>query len=174
MLQSNRHVRIFFGLVLGSVAISACTKDSTTPEAADSSSPVESETKKNRSDMSRKVYRWEPIFDEDSKELVRLGVRRLGIDVNAYTPSNLGPATFVVRLLNAKGDVNKEVARFGLSSNTPFRAADNGAPQRFQFSLKEHAKLLDDTGLKIEIATEPDVQEGGGVLELSMYWLDIK
>ncbi|MCY3007020.1 MAG: hypothetical protein NTV29_13740 [Planctomycetota bacterium] len=124
--------------------------------------------------MAKKVYRWEPICDDDSKELVRLGVRRLGIDVNAYTPSNLGPATFVVRLLNSKGGVNKEVARFGLSSNTPFRATGNGAPQRFQFSLKEHAKLLDDSGLRIEITTEPDVQEGGGGLELTMYWIDIK
>ena len=124
--------------------------------------------------MGKKVYRWEPICDNDSKELVRLGVRRLGIDVNAYTPSKLGPATFVVRLLNPKGGVNKEVARFGLSSNTPFRAGDNVAPQRFQFSLKEHANLLDDSGLGIEITTEPDVQEGGGVLELSMYWLDIR
>lgn len=165
---------MLFGLVLGSMATSGCTQESTTPNATESNSSLESDSGKNREVMAKKVYRWEPICDDDSKELVRLGVRRLGVDVNAYAPSNLGPSTFVVRLLNSKGGVIKEIARFGLSSNTPFHAADNGVPQRFQFSFKEHAKLLDEKGLSVEITTEPDIQEGGGRLELSMYWLDIK
>jgi len=119
--------------------------------------------------------RWSSKYDPEARRALQEGRRRLVIDVDAYEPPTAGPAVLVAHLLTANGTKRQEIGRFGVFPNTPFKVSDGARPQRFQFSLAEHAKALEADEIRIEVGFDPGGgQLRGGLAEISVGFTDLE
>lgn len=170
MAGLRRFQVMLMGIALGVANLSACTQESKPAKPHDASqSPGES-----RKGMGVSRFRWKPDFDETTKQLISRGIRRLNIDVAAYDPPSSGPPVFVVQIATAEG-TTKEIGRFGIHPNAPFRATNDVGSHQFQFSLQEFSQMFDNAECQFQVVVEPSEQEmDDGTVELSMGWLDFE
>jgi hypothetical protein len=121
-----------------------------------------------------KPVRWSYRYDAKTRRELQAGRRRIGITVNAYEPPTSGPAIFVVSLVNAEGIKRKEIHRFGVHPNTPFRAGKGRQPQRFLISLKDDAAALDPSELRLGVGFDSSGGKvKGGKAEITIGFVDL-
>jgi len=170
MLDSRNDGALLFGVALFIVTCSSCSRD---PSPKPSTNIPSSQTE-SLDEVGVRIFQWKSECDAETKRLLRLGHRRIAIDVTAYTPPSSGTSTFVVQLVLENGKGRQEIARFGLNPDAPFRATDSVEPQRFQFSLSEYSELLDADEIQIEVCIDTDEKpEHDGMVELTIHWLDL-
>ena len=95
------------------------------------------------------------------------------ITVNAYEPPE-GAAVLVVNLLTANQEKLGEIGRFSVHPNAPFKVSEGVEPQRFLFSLADHAESLVESEIGVEVgfdSSQEDVR--GGMAAIAFEIVDI-
>ncbi len=170
MIGKEKDVGLLFCVAICIVTCSSCSRGPSPVPPTD----IPSSQAESLDEGGAKIFRWKSKCDSETKRLVRLGRRRIAIDVTAYKPPSSGTSTFVVHLVLANGKGRQEIGRFGLHPDAPFRSSDTVSPHRFQFSMSEYAELLETDEIQIEVSIDTvEKREHNGVAELSIYWFDL-
>lgn len=116
---------------------------------------------------------WSTKCDAERLRALQSDAQRLQITLSAYQPP-AGASALLVRLVTADGK-SHEIDRFSVHPNVAFKASATTEPQRFSISLAEHAALISDGELRVEVgfdSTQADVR--GGMAELSFELVELK
>ena len=117
--------------------------------------------------------RWSAKVDEQIRQALQTGQRRLVITVNAYVPPE-GVAVLVVRLLAANEEKPREIGRFSVHPNAPFKVSDGVEPHRFLISMADDAGLPEESQIRVEVGFDSSHGEvRGGMAEIAFEIVEI-
>lgn len=117
--------------------------------------------------------RWSAKIDEQIRKGLQTGQRRLAITVSAYEPPE-GAAMLVVNLLTADSNEPREIGRFSVHPNAPFKVSDGVEPHRFLISLADEAGLPEESQIRVEVGFDSSLGEvRGGMAEIAFEIVDI-
>ena len=124
--------------------------------------------------QSAKAVRWSSKCDAETRCGLQSGHRRIVISVTAYEPPQSGSPTLVAYLLTANGTMRQEVGRFSVHPNAPFRISEGAEPHNFLVSLADHAELLEEPDIHLEVGFDSSQADlSGGMAAVSIKFTDI-
>jgi hypothetical protein len=160
-------IRLIAGAALALCLLACIQEHKTKPP----SPPPRAEPAAEKPDMTIRpdhTVRWSKACNRETLDALGAGRLRVGMTVTAFKPPTPGPAPFVVYLIASKDAKRREIDRFEITPNRPFRVSDGAKPQRFLIDVRDHVAALKESMLNLEVDFDSSSRKlQGGMAEVT-------